>query len=70
MFAITAKAAYFFIKEAGRYLNDNGKLLTIVTSLLGAYTPFSSTYAGSKAAVEHVTRAAPKESGHEASLST
>ncbi|MFT8478462.1 SDR family oxidoreductase [Gluconobacter oxydans] len=63
MFAINAKAAYFFIKEAGRHLNDNGKLLTIVTSLLGAYTPFYSTYAGSKAAVEHVTRAASKEFG-------
>ena len=63
MFAVNAKAAYFFIKEAGRHLNDNGKLLTIVTSLLGAYTPFYSTYAGSKAAVEHVTRAASKEFG-------
>ncbi|GEM16157.1 short chain dehydrogenase [Gluconobacter oxydans NBRC 3293] len=63
MFAINAKAAYFFIKEAGRHLNDNGKLVTIVTSLLGAYTPFYSTYAGSKAAVEHVTRAASKEFG-------
>lgn len=63
MFAFNAKAAYFFIKKAGRYLNDNGKLLTIVTSLLGAYMPFYSTYAGSKAAVEHVTRAASKEFG-------
>ena len=63
MFAVNAKAAYFFIKEAGHHLNDNGKLLTIVTSLLGAYTPFYSTYAGSKAAVEHVTRAASKEFG-------
>ena len=63
MFAVNTKAAYFFIKEAGRHLNDNGKLLTIVTSLLGAYTPFYSTYAGSKAAVEHVTRAASKEFG-------
>ena len=63
MFAVNSKAAYFFIKEAGRHLNDNGKLLTIVTSLLGAYTPFYSTYAGSKAAVEHVTRAASKEFG-------
>ena len=63
MFAVNAKAAYFFIKEARRHLNDNGKPLTIVTSLLGAYTPFYSTYAGSKAAVEHVTRAASKEFG-------
>ncbi|GBQ14497.1 short chain dehydrogenase [Komagataeibacter rhaeticus] len=63
MFAINTRVAYFFIKEAGRHLNDNGKLVTIVTSLLGAYTPFYSTYAGSKAAVEHFTRAASKEYG-------
>ncbi|AOX17506.1 SDR family oxidoreductase [Kozakia baliensis] len=63
MFAVNTKAAYFFIKEAGAHLNDNGKLLTLVTSLLGAYTPFYSTYAGSKAAVEHFTRAASKEYG-------
>lgn len=63
MFAINTKAAYFFIKEAGLHLNDNGKILTIVTSLLGAYTPFYSTYAGSKSAVEHFTRAASKEYG-------
>ncbi|MFT8598264.1 SDR family oxidoreductase [Acetobacter orientalis] len=63
MFAVNTKAAYFFIKEAGLHLNDHGKLLTLVTSLLGAYTPFYATYAGSKAAVEHFTRAASKEYG-------
>lgn len=63
MFAVNTRVAYFFIKEAGIHLNDNGRLLTLVTSLLGAYTPFYSTYAGSKAAVEHFTRAASKEYG-------
>lgn len=63
MFAINTKVAFQFIREAGKHLNDNGKLLSIVTSLLGAYTPFYSTYAGAKAAVEHFTRAASKELG-------
>lgn len=63
MFAVNTKAAYFFIKQAGLHLTDNGKLVTFVTSLLGAYTPSYSTYAGSKAAVEHFTRAASKEFG-------
>lgn len=63
MFAINTKVAYQFIREAGKHLNNNGKLLSIVTSLLGAYTPFYSTYAGAKAAVEHFTRAASKELG-------
>jgi NAD(P)-dependent dehydrogenase (short-subunit alcohol dehydrogenase family) len=60
---VNAKTAFFFIKEAGRTLADNGKVCTLVTSLLGAYTSFYATYAGTKAAVEHFTRAASKEFG-------
>jgi len=63
MTAVNSKTAFFFIKEAGRHLNDNGKLVTLVTSLLGAYTPFYAAYAGTKAPVEHFTRAASKEFG-------
>lgn len=63
MSAVNSKSAFFFIKESGKHLNDNGKVCTIVTSLLGAYTPFYSTYEGMKAPVEHFTRAASKEFG-------
>lgn len=63
MSAINAKAAFFFLKEAGRHVNDQGKILTLVSSLLGAYTPFYASYAGTKAPVEHFTRAASKEFG-------
>jgi len=63
MSAVNAKSAFFFLKEAGRHLNDNGKICTLVTSLLGAYTPFYAAYAGTKAPVEHFTRAASKEFG-------
>jgi NAD(P)-dependent dehydrogenase (short-subunit alcohol dehydrogenase family) len=60
---VNAKSAFFFIKEAGRHLNDNGKICNVVTSLLGAFTPFYAAYAGTKAPVEHFTRAASKEFG-------
>ncbi|HEY4253209.1 MAG TPA: SDR family oxidoreductase [Roseomonas sp.] len=63
MAAVNAKAAFFFLREAGRHLNDNGRICTLVTSLLGAYTPFYAAYAGTKAPVEHFTRAASKEFG-------
>lgn len=63
MSAVNAKSAFFFIKEAGKNLNDNGKIVTLVTSLLGAFTPFYASYAGLKAPVEHFTRAAAKEFG-------
>ena len=61
MFDINAKTAYFFLQEAGRRLNDCGRIITIVTSLLAAFTDGYSTYAGSKSPVEHFTRAAAKE---------
>lgn len=60
---INSKVAYFFIQEAGKKLSDHGKICTIVTSLLAAYTGLYSTYAGQKAPVEHYTRAASKEYG-------
>ncbi|MDF2619659.1 MAG: short-chain dehydrogenase [Xanthobacteraceae bacterium] len=63
MSAVNAKSAFFFLKEAGRHVADNGKICTLVTSLLGAYTPFYASYAGTKAPVEHFTRAASKEFG-------
>lgn len=63
MSAVNSKSAFFFLKEAGKALNDNGKICTLVTSLLGAFTPFYASYAGTKAPVEHYTRAAAKELG-------
>lgn len=51
--SVSAKAAYFFIQEAGRQLNDNGKICTIVTS----------TYPELKAPIEQFTDAASKEFG-------
>ncbi len=61
MFGINAKAAYFFIQEAGRRLNDHGKIISLGTSLQAAFTDGYSTYAGGKAPLEHFTRAAAKE---------
>lgn len=63
MAAINSKSAYFFLQEAGKNLSDHGKVCTIVTSLLAAYTGYYSTYGGMKAPVEHFTRAASKEFG-------
>ncbi|MEK6346797.1 MAG: SDR family oxidoreductase [Burkholderia sp.] len=63
MTAVNSKSAFFFLREAGRHVNDNGKVVTLVTSLLGAFTPFYAAYAGTKAPVEHYTRAAAQEFG-------
>ncbi|GMK55781.1 hypothetical protein CspeluHIS016_0208370 [Cutaneotrichosporon spelunceum] len=61
MFDVNAKANFFFIQEAARHLSDGGAIISIVTSLLGAFTGLYSTYQGSKAPVEWFTKAAAKE---------
>lgn len=63
MMDVNAKSAFFFIKEAGAAINGGGKICTIVTSLLAAFTGHYAIYAGGKAPVEHFTRAAAKEFG-------
>ncbi|KAL4965492.1 uncharacterized protein BDV14DRAFT_55586 [Aspergillus stella-maris] len=61
MFAINSKTAFFVLKEAAKHVTDDGKIITIVTALLGAFTGYYTSYAGSKAPVEHFTRGVCKE---------
>ncbi|PYI06872.1 NAD(P)-binding protein [Aspergillus sclerotiicarbonarius CBS 121057] len=61
MFAINSKTAFFILKEAAIHVTDGGKIITVVTALLGAFTGFYTSYAGSKAPVEHFTRGVCKE---------
>lgn len=56
MVSINSKAAFFILKEAAAHVPDGGKIITIVTALLAAFTGFYTSYAGSKAPVEHFTR--------------
>lgn len=58
---INSKAAFFILKAAAAHIADDGKIITIVTALLGAFTGFYTSYAGSKAPVEHFTRGVCKE---------
>jgi len=61
MFAINSKAAFFILKAGAANVSSGGKLITIVTSLLAAFTGFYTSYAGSKAPVEHFTHGLAKE---------
>lgn len=49
------------LKAGGKHVSDGGKLITILTSLLAAFTGYYTSYAGSKAPVEHFTRGIAKE---------
>lgn len=63
VFAINAKAAFFCMQAAANQMSDNGRIVNIGTSLLAATTGFYSAYTGSKAPLEHFTRALAKEVG-------
>ena len=64
LFAINAKAAFFCMQAAANQMSDNGRIVNIGTSLLAATTGLYSAYAGSKAPLEHFTRALAKEIGN------
>lgn len=61
MFAVNSKSAFFITQEAAKAVSNGGKIINIVTGLLGAYTPFYSLYQGSKAPVEWFTKGLSKE---------
>lgn len=61
MHRVNSKSAFFILQAGAKHVSDGGKLITIVTALLAAFTGFYTTYAGSKAPVEHFTRGVAKE---------
>ncbi|ODV97155.1 hypothetical protein PACTADRAFT_40162 [Pachysolen tannophilus NRRL Y-2460] len=61
MVNINTKAAFFFIQSAGKHLKNGGTIISLVTSLLAAYTPFYGIYQGAKSPVEYFSKAASKE---------
>ena len=62
-FGINAKAAFFVMQEAARCIADNGRIINMGTTILGATIPFYSVYAGAKAALEDFSRALAREIG-------
>ncbi|WOE76047.1 SDR family oxidoreductase [Alterisphingorhabdus coralli] len=63
LFGINTKAPFFVMQEAAKVISDNGRIINIGTSLLGATTGLYGLYAGSKAPLEDFTRALAKEIG-------
>lgn len=61
MFNINSKAAFFIAQEAAKHVNEGGKIINTVTSLLAAFTGFYTSYQGSKAPVEWFTKGLSKE---------
>jgi NAD(P)-dependent dehydrogenase (short-subunit alcohol dehydrogenase family) len=62
-FAINTKIPFFLMKEAFTKMADHGRIINLVTTQVAVTAPTYSAYAGSKAPVEHFTKAFAKEIG-------
>jgi len=62
-FNANARAAFLVMREAAKTIEENGRIISLGTSLLSAFTGFYGVYAGSKAPLEDFTRALAKEIG-------
>lgn len=62
-FAVNAKIPYFLMAEAFSKMADNGRIINMVTTQVAVTAATYSAYAGSKAPVEHFTKAFSKEIG-------
>ena len=62
-FAINAKIPYFLMREAYNKMADNGRIINLVTTQVAVTAATYSAYAGSKAPVEHFSKAFAKEIG-------
>lgn len=63
LFSVNAKAAFFLLKEASKKISDDGRILSFVTTMVAAFAPTYAGYAGSKAPLEHFSKALAKELG-------
>ncbi|KAG5789947.1 hypothetical protein H9Q69_011003 [Fusarium xylarioides] len=61
MFNVNSKSAFLILQAGAKHVKDGRKIITIVTALLAAFTGFYTSYAGSKAPIEHFTRGVAKE---------
>ena len=63
LFAVNTKASFLTMREAAQRMEDDGRIVNIITTIIAATIPHYSVYAGSKGAVEHFTKGLAKEVG-------
>ncbi|KAG0688413.1 hypothetical protein C6P40_001022 [Pichia californica] len=61
MFSVNVTASFLFMREAERKLAENGSVVMLTTSLLGAYCDGYSVYQAAKSAVYWMCKTASKE---------
>lgn len=62
-FAINVKGTFFACQQALKHMEEQGRIVNFSTSVTGQMFPGYSVYAGTKGAVEQITRQLAKEFG-------
>ncbi|OAX47449.1 SDR family oxidoreductase [Paenibacillus sp. AD87] len=62
-FAINVKGTFFACQQALKHMEEQGRIVNFSTSVIGQMFPGYSVYAGTKGAVEQITRQLAKEFG-------
>ncbi|CAM2878290.1 SDR family oxidoreductase [Paenibacillus taichungensis] len=62
-FAINVKGTFFACQQAWKHMENQGRIVNFSTSVTGQMFPGYSVYAGTKGAVEQITRQLAKEFG-------
>lgn len=60
---LNTKGTFFACQQAMKYMEEEGRIINISTSVAGQMFPAYSVYAGTKGAVEQFTRQLEKEFG-------
>lgn len=63
-FAVNVKGTFFACQQASKYMEEEGRIVNISTSVNGQMFPTYSVYSGTKGAIEQFTRQLAKEFGH------
>jgi len=63
MIAVNLKGVFNGLREAGRRMRDDGRVVSFSSSVVGLYQPGYALYAATKAAVEAMTHIFAKEVG-------
>ena len=61
LMTLNARSAFLTLREAGRRVSDDGRIVVLSTNLTGTVTGSYGVYAGSKAAAELMARTMAKE---------
>jgi len=60
---LNARSAFLTLREAGKHVSDNGRIVVLSTTLTGVTTGFYGVYAAGKAAAEQMVKALAQEIG-------